>query len=835
MMTNTRWLVAPILVCLCLSQDVRSQDSPTPVDLTPYLVQPKAQKSGPSGFQLAFAGEASHRLQFQYGAEEAVELQVSVGYPAGGARTLRQLLDPGAEGGEVGFDLGPLLAHGPYRPIPAYTRKGPQAKTWRPLRTGWWVDTQDPGKYLVTVMARRVRDGQTLFTTDLRLPVQNWVGADLDRLAYIDDNAAEAELWLEKGAPVTELPVEVDLVEARTGSRRSSSTPVRLTRDKIRVAFDLTDLESATYHVRVRPRIDGRLWDDGVRRALYVFRNGPPPKPEPPIEIPVAPQLFLDDFLIDEQRNLQRVFHPARKLDAQPIVRADRPWEGHAVMVPKGSRYEFNEKQNRYELEYISLSRYRLLAVSGDGVRWTKPDLGLVEFEGSRANNILEIVPRGSNVEADGRFGGLWDYRTRGVPDLRTASMVYTPKTEDMFFLRGTYLVVRDSDGVRYLTTERPFMRHHSQLESLDNPNDNLGPMFYDERTGELVLYFAPHPPAKGRGLVRYDNKWAVSRNLGRMTTRDGVNWHRSYIWAPPREHPKHQSYGMQRVKQIGDLYVAFFPLYDCGTQQMDVHIWVSRNGIHWEDVGGDQAWIPNGPDGSYDHGIVYSLIDGPVEGDRSEAFYHGTNTLHFNAWILNRLRGGLDDPPVPASEIFDEETYNGRPYLSPPAPVGPGWAMYDCFWSWRRSQCSQTMEEVREAFWAELEANTGQNRGNHVEKSREYEIVPFRVEFRTNGFASRRAGEQEGVLTTHPLIFQGSRLTVNAAADEGRLAVDVLDEAGRPLPGYGREECLLEAFDSTQQEVTWSGKPDLAALRGQPVRLRFYVQKADLYGFQIR
>ena len=45
-------------------------------------------------------------------------------------------------------------------------------------------------------------------------------------------------------------------------------------------------------------------------------------------------------------------------------------------MVPVGSRYEFNEKQNRYELEYISLSRYRLLAVSSDGVRWTKPDLG---------------------------------------------------------------------------------------------------------------------------------------------------------------------------------------------------------------------------------------------------------------------------------------------------------------------------------------------------------------------------------------------------------------------------------------------------------------------------
>ena len=189
----------------------------------------------------------------------------------------------------------------------------------------------------------------------------------------------------------------------------------------------------------------------------------------------------------------------------------------------------------------------------------------------------------------------------------------------------------------------------------------------------------------------------------------------------------------------------------------------------------------------------------------------------------------------MPASKIFDEKTYNGRPYLSPRAPVGPGWAMYDCFWSWRRPRCSQTMEEVREAFWAELEANTGQNRSNHVEKSREYEIVPFRVEFRTNGFASRRAGEKEGVLTTHPLIFQGNRLTVNAAASEGRLAVEVLDEGGSPLPGYGREECRLGAFDSTRQKVTWRGKSNLSALRGQPVRLRFYVEKADLYGFQVR
>ena len=107
---------------------------------------------------------------------------------------------------------------------------------------------------------------------------------------------------------------------------------------------------------------------------------------------------------------------------------------------------------------------------------------------------------------------------------------------------------------------------------------------------------------------------------------------------------------------------------------------------------------------------------------------------------------------------------------------------MYDCIWSWRQPKCGQTMEEVREAFWAELEEYTGQNQGNHVEKSREYELVPFRVEFCTNGFASRRAGDMEGVLTTHLLIFQGSRLTVNAVASEGRVAVKGLGRTG-PSP----------------------------------------------------
>ena len=94
---------------------------------------------------------------------------------------------------------------------------------------------------------------------------------------------------------------------------------------------------------------------------------------------------------------------------------------------------------------------------------------------------------------------------------------------------------------------------------------------------------------------------------------------------------------------------------------------------------------------------------------------------------------------------------------------------------------------------------------------------------------------------TLQAMIFyvQTSAVPVwrNVASPEvqrGQLIL-VLDEKVCPLPGYNREECLLESFDSTQKEITWHKKSDLVALRSQPVRLRFYVKEADLYGFQIR
>lgn len=80
---------------------------------------------------------------------------------------------------------------------------------------------------------------------------------------------------------------------------------------------------------------------------------------------------------------------PARKSD--PILTADKPWEagglGWAQVLIDGGRYRL-----WYQTMGIpgnAMAGILCYAESDDGFHWRKPELGLVEFGGSRANNIL--------------------------------------------------------------------------------------------------------------------------------------------------------------------------------------------------------------------------------------------------------------------------------------------------------------------------------------------------------------------------------------------------------------------------------------------------------------
>lgn len=104
----------------------------------------------------------------------------------------------------------------------------------------------------------------------------------------------------------------------------------------------------------------------------------------------------------------------------------------------------------------------------------------------------------------------------------------------------------------------------------------------------------------------------------------------------------------------------------------------------------------------------------------------------------------------------------------------------------------------------------------------------------RRDGFASMEAAGEEGSLTTRPVRFSGKFLFVNVNSAPGDLRAEVLDERGRIIPPFGRDNCRRVVEDGTCVPVSWKGAPDLSALAGRVVRFRFYLRRGELYSFWV-
>ncbi len=102
----------------------------------------------------------------------------------------------------------------------------------------------------------------------------------------------------------------------------------------------------------------------------------------------------------------------------------------------------------------------------------------------------------------------------------------------------------------------------------------------------------------------------------------------------------------------------------------------------------------------------------------------------------------------------------------------------------------------------------------------------------RKDGFASLDAGAEGGSVTTAPLRSSGAPLAVNyAARDGGSLCVEVVNDRGTVVEGYGRDDCLPLSGDSVNQPVSWKTHTALPE-NADTVRLRFLLQSASLYSY---
>jgi len=117
-----------------------------------------------------------------------------------------------------------------------------------------------------------------------------------------------------------------------------------------------------------------------------------------PIRIGSRLELLVDDYLIEKLAGDARLVlhHP---IPREICLVLDAPWEGNScnyvTVLRDGPKYRMYYRGAQVSVEGGKVRRTHpfvtCLAESDDGIRWRKPQLGLVEFQGSRRNNIIRI------------------------------------------------------------------------------------------------------------------------------------------------------------------------------------------------------------------------------------------------------------------------------------------------------------------------------------------------------------------------------------------------------------------------------------------------------------
>lgn len=107
--------------------------------------------------------------------------------------------------------------------------------------------------------------------------------------------------------------------------------------------------------------------------------------------------LFFDDWLIASMKNTQLRLHSPTPQGV--VFHFDAPWEGgqsaYISIMKDGPKYRM------YYRGGGDLGReYTCVAFSDDAIHWTRPKLGLIEFEGTKDNNIFWTGPRKSYDES---------------------------------------------------------------------------------------------------------------------------------------------------------------------------------------------------------------------------------------------------------------------------------------------------------------------------------------------------------------------------------------------------------------------------------------------------
>ena len=504
------------------------------------------------------------------------------------------------------------------------------------------------------------------------------------------------------------------------------------------------------------------------------------------IAIGSTKQLFVDDYLIESMTNAKQGVNPAVKVDNNPVIWAERPWEGDKARPLK---VIYEEDEGLFKMWYSAYTprvvfkdgkpvmggpdgivvedqgRVTCLATSKDGVHWEKPELGLVEFQGSKQNNIVPpgevIVPSfkdPNEKDPAKRYKRLeWTKDTKAP---MKASLYYSPDALEWTPYKNNPVIDTAPTVGRWGPTH---------VMGWDPIRQTYAA--YVENSHHMRAPFG-------------------KRIIGRAESSDMVHWSEPETVLVPdeRDFPDTEFYQLHVLPYQG-IYVGLLWIFRTTNLTHYPEVVFSRDGFHFERNYREPFIFLGGPRVEFDSNNIY-VTDVVVHGDQILFYYIGTN--HRDAEMLM-------DMGDKASEAVGLAVSRLDGFIS--VDGGNGWVRHD-------------------ASEAELRALTG----------REY-LAKI-----SQGPASFSQ------LVTRSFSFSGSQLHLNstrapiaAGPGVGEVRVEMLTFNNRKIEGFTFDDADPIMESGLDQVVSWNGSSDVGRLSGQAIKLRFYFKNAKLYSFQFR
>jgi hypothetical protein len=370
------------------------------------------------------------------------------------------------------------------------------------------------------------------------------------------------------------------------------------------------------------------------------------------VQVGSQKQLFLDDYIIEsmEPGVYQLLNQPVKHPD-NPLIRLGAEWERKGALSHGGDagKVFFDDERGVYRfygwmIDWGTDKRFLFYAESKDGIHWVKPKLGQVNYLG-HDTNFISLPFTG---EDPGNAAILKDPAAKNPRE--KYKMIYPKKENGESAMYPAY----SADGITWsaYSVDKPAVPYWSDT------NNNL---LWDAKTQEYVLYLRTfNRMEKWFTPERVYPRDARSRTPAWATSKDFLSWDspqdirepddRFLCFHTDQKDPigSRDFYTLEVLPYEGG-YVGFTSVYhnmfglepaglDSGKarspwmDRMDVQLVWSRDGKKFERVGDRRVFLPNGPEGSWDADLIYTVQAPIVREDLGEiwVYYEGFVGRHW-------------------------------------------------------------------------------------------------------------------------------------------------------------------------------------------------------------